>query len=108
MDVDAFTTVYIYFIPLLGGRMVPYGPLIGALIIKLTPELFTSLERYLGIIMGLLFVAVIVFLPNGLGAGIDKVVDRLVQWGQGLIKRKPEYNPSSKPGHQIQTTKTGE
>ena len=77
VDVDAFTTVYIYFIPLLGGKRVPYGPLIGALIIKLTPELFTSLERYLSMIMGLVFVAVIIFLPNGLGSLIDKALNRI-------------------------------
>lgn len=83
VDIDAFTTVYIYFIPLLGGRKVPYGPLIGALIIKLTPELFTSLERYLGMIMGLVFVAVIIFLPDGLGSLIDKALNR-------IFKRKPQ------------------
>ncbi len=77
VDVDAFTTVYIYFIPLLGGQAIPYGPLIGALIIKLTPELLTSAEQYLSIIMGLVFVLVIVFLPRGLGAGLDKILDRL-------------------------------
>ncbi len=88
VDVDAFTSVYIYFIPLLGGRKVPYGPLIGALIIKLTPELFTSLERYLGMIMGLVFVAVIIFLPDGLGSLIDKLLDR-------LFGRKPKAAEST-------------
>ncbi len=72
VDVDAFTTLYIYFIPLLGGRSVPYGPLIGALLVKLAPEFLVSVERYLSIIMGLIFVLVIALLPDGLGASIDR------------------------------------
>jgi branched-chain amino acid transport system permease protein len=74
VDFDPFLTVYIYFIPLLGGRNVPYGPLIGALIIKLAPELLTSIERYQSIIMGLVFVLVIALLPNGLGTSLDNLV----------------------------------
>ena len=70
VDVDAFTTIYIFFIPLLGGRSVPYGPLIGALIVKLAPELLASVERYQSIIMGMVFALVIVLLPDGLGASI--------------------------------------
>jgi branched-chain amino acid transport system permease protein len=76
VDVDAFTTVYIFFRPLLGGRSVPYGPLIGALIVKLAPEFLTSVERYLSIIMGLIFVLVIALLPDGLGASIDRFVKK--------------------------------
>lgn len=76
IDVDAFTTLYIYFIPLLGGRAVSYGPLIGALIVKLVPELLSSVERYQSIIMGLIFVLVIVLLPDGLGTSLDRMVRR--------------------------------
>ncbi|MBW1677770.1 MAG: branched-chain amino acid ABC transporter permease, partial [Deltaproteobacteria bacterium] len=80
VDVDAFTTLYIYFIPLLGGRSVPYGPLIGAMIVKLTPELLSSVERYQSIIMGLIFVLVIVLLPDGLGPSLDLMVRKV--WGR--------------------------
>jgi len=84
VDVDAFTTLYIYFIPLLGGRSVPYGPLIGAMIVKLTPELLSSVERYQSIIMGLIFVLVIVLLPDGLGPSLDRMVRKV--WGRLRIK----------------------
>jgi branched-chain amino acid transport system permease protein len=76
VDVDAFTTVYIFFIPLLGGRSVPYGPLVGALIVKLAPELLASVERYQSIIMGIVFVLVIVLLPDGLGASVERLFRR--------------------------------
>jgi len=78
VDVEAFTTLYIYFIPLLGGRRIPYGPLIGALIVILGPELLLSIERYLRMIMGTVFILVIVFLPDGLGASMETVLKRIV------------------------------
>ena len=78
VDMDAFTTVYIFFIPFLGGRAVPYGPLIGALIVKLAPELLASVERYQSIIMGIVFVLVVVLLPDGLGTSLERLVRNTV------------------------------
>jgi len=78
IDVEAFTTLYIYFIPLLGGRRVSYGPLIGALIVILGPEFLLSIERYLRIIMGMVFILVIVFLPEGLGHGLETLVKKII------------------------------
>lgn len=78
VDVDAFTTLYIYFIPLLGGRKISYGPLIGALIVIIGPEFLLSVERYLRMIMGTVFILVIVFLPDGLGPSMERVLKKIV------------------------------
>lgn len=78
IDVEAFTTLYIYFIPLLGGRRVSYGPLIGALIVIMVPELLLSIERYLRIIMGMVFILVIVFLPEGVGPGMEMILKKIL------------------------------
>lgn len=78
VDVEAFTTLYIYFIPLLGGKMICYGPLIGALIVILVPELLISIERYLRVIMGVLFIAIIIFLPEGVGPGVERILKKFV------------------------------
>jgi ABC-type branched-subunit amino acid transport system permease subunit len=55
---------------------VPYGPLIGALIVKLAPELLASVERYQSIIMGIVFALVIVLLPDGLGASMERLFQK--------------------------------
>jgi len=78
IDVDAFTTLYIFFIPLLGGRKIPYGPLVGALIVIMVPELLLSIERYLRMIMGMVFILVLVFLPEGVGPGIEMLLKKIV------------------------------
>lgn len=66
VDINVFTSVSIFFIPLLGGKKSIFGPLIGALFIVLFPELFSSLERYIEIFFGLAYILVMIFLPNGL------------------------------------------
>jgi branched-chain amino acid transport system permease protein len=66
VDINVFTSVSIFFIPLLGSKRSIYGPLIGALFIVLFPELFSSIERYVEILYGLSYILVMIFLPNGL------------------------------------------
>lgn len=80
VDIEVFTTVYIYFIPLLGGASVCYGPLIGTLIVILVPDLFSEVERYQRILFGLMFILVLVFLPGGVGPRLESILT-------GLFKR---------------------
>lgn len=77
VDINVFTAVSIFFIPLLGSKRSMFGPLIGALFIVLFPELFTSLERYIEIIYGLAYILVMIFLPNGLIEDIGRVLKKL-------------------------------
>ena len=56
IDINAFTSVKIFFIPLLGGKRSIYGPAIGALFCILVPELFSSIERYVDILYVLAYI----------------------------------------------------
>jgi ABC-type branched-subunit amino acid transport system permease subunit len=79
VDIEVFTTVYIYFIPLLGGSSVCYGPLIGTLLVILVPDVFSEVERYQRILFGLMFVLVLVFLPEGIGPRLESLFSRLAR-----------------------------
>ncbi|MBW1720798.1 MAG: branched-chain amino acid ABC transporter permease [Deltaproteobacteria bacterium] len=79
VDIEVFTTIYIYFIPLLGGRSLCYGPLLGTLIVILLPDIFSGVERYQRILFGLIFVLVLVFLPEGVGPSVERYAKRLTQ-----------------------------
>ena len=77
VDIEVFTTLYIFFIPLIGGSKVFYGPILGALFVILTPELLVPVERYFRIFFGLIFILVIVLLPEGLAPNIQKLLRKI-------------------------------
>lgn len=77
VDIEVFTTLYIFFIPLIGGSKVFYGPILGALFVILVPELLVPVERYLRIFFGLIFILVIVLLPEGLAPNLQKLLRKL-------------------------------
>ncbi len=77
VDINVFTSVSIFFIPLLGGKRSMLGPVIGALFIVLFPELFSSVERYIEIFYGLAYIMVMIFLPNGLIEDLWRFLKRL-------------------------------
>jgi ABC-type branched-subunit amino acid transport system permease subunit len=82
IDLEVFTTMYIFFIPLIGGSKVYYGPILGALFVILVPELLVSVERYMRIFFGLIFILVVVFLPDGLAPGILRILGRYKSQGR--------------------------
>jgi branched-chain amino acid transport system permease protein len=77
VDIEVFTTVYIFFIPLIGGNKVFYGPVFGALFVILIPELLVPVERYLRIFFGFIFIILIVFLPEGIAPNIARAIKRV-------------------------------
>jgi len=77
VDIEVFTTLYIFFIPLIGGSRVFYGPILGALFVILVPELLVPVERYFRIFFGLIFLLVIVLLPEGLAPNIQKLLGKI-------------------------------
>jgi branched-chain amino acid transport system permease protein len=82
VDLDVFTTMFIFFIPLIGGSRVYYGPILGALFVILVPELLVAVERYLRIFFGLIFILVVVLLPEGLAPGILRLLGRSQSQGK--------------------------
>lgn len=77
VDIEVFTTLYIFFIPLIGGSRVFYGPIFGALFVILVPELLVPVERYLRIFFGLIFILVIVLLPEGIAPNLERLFKRV-------------------------------
>jgi len=51
---------------ILGGINSLFGPVIGALIITLLPELLRSFKDYRAVANGLILVLIVLFLPKGL------------------------------------------
>jgi branched-chain amino acid transport system permease protein len=85
IDVGVFTTTYITFIPIVGGSQLCYGPILGALIVFLLPDLLVPMERFMDIIFGGVFVAIILLIPGGIAPGLE----RLVKWAyKRLVRRR--------------------
>ncbi len=76
IDINVFTTVYITFMPIIGGSKVFYGPILGTLFIRLLPEFLITVERYLDIIFGLSFFLVMLLLPDGFGPNLEKLITK--------------------------------
>jgi branched-chain amino acid transport system permease protein len=77
VDINVFTSVSIFFIPLLGSKRSLYGPIVGGMFLVLIPELFSSIERYLDILYGLSYILVMIFLPDGIIIGVGRLLARL-------------------------------
>jgi branched-chain amino acid transport system permease protein len=77
VDINVFTAVSIFFIPLLGSKLSVFGPVVGAMFFVLIPEIFSSIERYLDILYGLSYILVMIFLPDGIIIGLGHLFSRL-------------------------------
>jgi len=58
--------VEILTMTILGGINSLFGPVIGAFIITLLPELLRSFKDYRSVVNGLILVVIVLFLPKGL------------------------------------------
>jgi branched-chain amino acid transport system permease protein len=77
IDIEVFTTLYIFFIPLIGGSSVFFGPFLGVLFVILIPELLVPVERYYRIFFGLIFILIIVLLPKGLAPSLRRLFEKI-------------------------------
>jgi branched-chain amino acid transport system permease protein len=75
-DLNVFTTILITFIPIIGGTRI-YGPFLGTLFVTLVPEFFSSIESYLDIIFGLVFIVVVLGVRGGISGGIANLLDKV-------------------------------
>lgn len=88
VDLGVITTIYITFIPIVGGSKVPFGPVIGTLFIRLIPEALADIERYLSIIFGAAFVFVMLGMRGGIGDNVVNYIGRVINWIR--LRRAPE------------------
>jgi branched-chain amino acid transport system permease protein len=80
--------VFFSFLPVLmaifGGTGQLYGPVIGAIIFAyLQEKLITTLPYYYMLIFGIVLVAAILFMPNGLVGVIQQLVRLIQKWRKG-------------------------
>jgi len=86
VDLGVIATIYITFIPIVGGTKVAFGPLIGTLFIRLIPEALAGIEKYLSIIFGAAFVLVMLGLRGGIGDNLMVYLSRVFQ----RLRRAPK------------------
>lgn len=79
--------VTILTIVVLGGRTTLLGPIMGAAILALIPEIVRPLADYKQLMNGVILVLVITFLPNGVG---DELVFYVRRKLRAMRKRKAE------------------
>jgi len=72
--------VEILTMTILGGVNSLFGPVVGAVIVTLLPELLRGLKDYRAVFNGLILVVIVLFLPKGL-------------WNPAWLRRRPAPRP---------------
>ena len=90
VDISVITTIYITFIPIIGGSKVAFGPLLGTLFIRLVPEALADIERYLIIIFGAAFVFVMLGLRGGIGDNLASYTKKVTASVRTRLRRKAQ------------------
>jgi branched-chain amino acid transport system permease protein len=75
----------------LGGRTTLLGPIVGAAILALIPEIVRPLAEYRQLLNGIILVLVITFLPNGVG-------DEIVFYFRRKLRARRAKNTETKGG----------
>jgi branched-chain amino acid transport system ATP-binding protein len=67
---DAGTAINMFVILFIGGRGALFGPVVGAVLVVLGPQVFSGLAEWQNAIFLLILLLVIMFVPNGLLGGL--------------------------------------
>lgn len=81
------TSILFLLIIIFGGLGTTVGPLIGAVVLIILPEVFREFVQYRLIIYGVLLLASIYFLPRGVGGLLEEILGRLRGTRSGLGSR---------------------
>jgi branched-chain amino acid transport system permease protein len=96
---DVVTSINMVLMLFLGGKETLWGPVLGATILRVLPEVAEGLNDYKTLIQGVLFVAVLMFFPRGI-AGFLRLQFRKIgrrTEGNGL------YDPGANAGPDVIT-----
>lgn len=74
---DVVVTIDMVLMLFLGGKETLWGPILGATVVRLIPDVFESLEDYKTVMQGLAFLAVFIFFPTGLSGILHKLWSRV-------------------------------
>lgn len=85
-----------------GGRGTIIGPIIGAVALQLLgSRLSTHFPTQWSLIEGLLFVLVVVFVPDGVVVPVARLAARLTRWGRGRGDREIVLDPARPAPHPL-------
>jgi branched-chain amino acid transport system permease protein len=84
---DSGVGVNLFVMLFIGGRATMFGPVVGAAIVTLGPQVFSGIAEWQNIIFLSILLAVILFMPNGLLGG-SAPVPRLRQLLPSTLQRK--------------------
>jgi branched-chain amino acid transport system permease protein len=78
-DVSMMVTMKIFFLPLIGGPGYLFAPLLGGFIVIWLLEIFKFAEYYLPILIGISYILVIGFAPEGIGHYLVQFAKRIAR-----------------------------
>lgn len=88
----SFPSIYLALMVMIGGARLLLGPLAGGVLVAFLPEVMNLDPVESRIVYGICLIAVILFLPNGLIAGLAEIWQRLV--------RSPVSKPIAEPARE--------
>lgn len=74
-------TILLLMMLIIGGSGNYFGPVLGAALLAFMPEIVREFKEYRALVYGIALVAVVIFLPEGLGG-------RLSTWWDAILKKK--------------------
>src|SRR5258708_15017589 len=79
-DFTADFSIFFLLMVVLGGAGRLWGPVVGAVVFFLVPELLTALQSWRMLIYGVALLALMLYAPHGLGGAIETGWKRLRTW----------------------------
>jgi branched-chain amino acid transport system permease protein len=92
-DFDIFTSILILVMPFLGGVGTIYGAALGAVFLKLLPEVTYGLQDYELFLHGLILILVLIFMPKGLLGILTSIKNRVLGSKDLLNPASPRMEP---------------
>lgn len=92
-DTFGFDISLFFFIAIIiGGRNVILGPLVGTAVLTLLPEAVGSLSKYASLMYGVILLAIVLLLPDGVAQLIRKMIERIrpIAYVKKSIQPDPE------------------
>jgi branched-chain amino acid transport system permease protein len=81
---DSFTVTFsitMVMILAIGGRETLLGALLGAMAVTILPVLLSGYDKYSELIFGILFLAIVIFMPSGLAGGVNDILQKMKNIG---------------------------
>ncbi len=81
-DFSVLTSINVLVMLYLGGIGTIYGPIMGAVFLKLLPEVTLQFQDYEMLMDGVILIIILVFMPKGLYGILTRITNRWIAWGR--------------------------